>query len=186
MIITVTGKPCSGKGTASKIFCEKYGFDYLCAGDIMRKIAAEQGYENVLDFQQHAPNVKDVDKYIDSQIEEIGKTRIDDNLLIDSRLAWHFAKKSFKVFIDVDIATASERLLYAKRENESVKNIKHAEQILKDRWNEENKRYMELYKTNNTQMKNYDLVVDSTLYTPEQIAEIIYENYEKYLKNAKK
>ena len=78
MIITVTGKPCSGKGAASKILCEKYGFDYLCAGDIMRDIAEQEGYENVLDFQLNSPNVKEVDKFIDNKIAAIGKQRVKD------------------------------------------------------------------------------------------------------------
>ena len=33
MIITITGKPCSGKGTVSKLFCEKYDFKYICTGE---------------------------------------------------------------------------------------------------------------------------------------------------------
>ena len=185
MIITVTGKPCSGKGTASKLFCSKYNFDYVCAGDIMRNIAAKKGYANVLEFQQLDPNVKDVDKFIDNQIADIGTKRVNDNLLIDSRLAWHFAKKSFKVFIDVDITTAGERLLNAHRENESTKNIDHAKQLLTNRWKTENDRYLEIYNIDNTHIENYDLMINSTNLTPEQIADIIYKNYKKFVKNAK-
>ena len=32
MIITITGKPCSGKGTVSKEFCKKYNFEYIGTG----------------------------------------------------------------------------------------------------------------------------------------------------------
>lgn len=183
MIITVTGKPCSGKGVASKILCEKYGFDYLCAGDIMRDVAEQEGYANVLEFQLNSPNVKKVDKIIDDKIAAIGKKRCNDNLLIDSRLAWHFVKKSFKVFVDVDIETACERLILANRKHEQATSKAHAKQLLTNRWNTENERYSELYNTNNTNIKNYDFVIDSTNLTPEQMADMIFEEYQKFAKN---
>lgn len=183
MIITVTGKPCSGKGAASKILCEKYGFDYLCAGDIMRDIAEQEGYENVLDFQLNSPNVKEVDKFIDNKIAAIGKQRVKDNLLIDSRLAWHFVEKSFKVFVDVEIETACERLIAANRKHEQATSKTHAEQLLTNRWNTENERYLELYKTNNTNKNNYDFVIDSTNLSPEQMADMIYKAYQEFEKS---
>ena len=52
MIITITGKPCSGKGTVSKIFCQKYNFEYICTGDMFRELAKSYGYEDVLEFQK--------------------------------------------------------------------------------------------------------------------------------------
>lgn len=183
MIITVTGKPCSGKGAASKILCEKYGFDYLCAGDIMREVAEQEGYANVLEFQLNSPKVKEVDKFIDNKIAMIGKKRAKDNLLIDSRLAWHFVKKSFKVFVDVDIDTACDRLISANRKHEQATSKAHAKQLLTNRWDTENERYLELYTTNNTNMQNYDFVIDSTNLSPEQMADIIFEEYQKFVKN---
>lgn len=180
MIITVTGKPCSGKGAASKIFCEKYGFDYLCAGDIMRDIATQKGYKNVLEFQQYYPHIKDVDKFIDDKIAKISIERMDDNLVIDSRLAWHFAKKSFKVFIDVDLDVASARLLNANREYEKAESLTHAKQLLSDRWNTENSRYKGLYKTDNSNPENYDCVIDSSNLTIQEMADKIYEEYKKF------
>ena len=53
MIITITGKPCSGKGTVSKEFCKKYNFKYLCTGDMFRELAKQYGYSTVLEFQQN-------------------------------------------------------------------------------------------------------------------------------------
>lgn len=182
MIITVTGKPCSGKGAASKIFCEKYGFDYLCAGDIMRDVAKQKGYSSVLEFQQKAPDVVETDNYIDNKIAEIGKQRKNDNLLIDSRLAWHFAGNSFKVFIDVDIDVASERLYNANRPHEKVESIEQAKQKLLDRWKTENDRYQRIYSVSNTRLDQYDLVIDSSKITPEQTADKIYKAYKKVAK----
>ena len=53
MIITITGKPCSGKGTAAKAFCKEYGFEYVCTGDMFRSIAKEMGYKKVITYIQY-------------------------------------------------------------------------------------------------------------------------------------
>lgn len=180
MIITITGKPCSGKGTVSKIFCQKYNFEYLCTGDMFRNLAKSYGYTNVLDFQKDE-RVKEADNIIDTQTENIGKEKLNENLLIDSRLAWHFIPKSFKVFIDVDWDIAGKRLLEANRASEKVDNLNTAIEKLKDRWQEENSRYMLLYKTNNLNTSNYNFVISSSDKTPEEIADAIYNEYKKFM-----
>ena len=85
MIITITGKPCSGKGTVSKVFCKKYNFEYICTGDMFRNLAKSYGYTNVLDFQKDEI-CKEADSIVDTQIENLGKQRLDENILIDSSL----------------------------------------------------------------------------------------------------
>ena len=180
MIITITGKPCSGKGTVSKIFCQKYNFEYICTGDMFRELAKSYGYEDVLEFQKDEV-CKNADKIVDDKTTELGKTSIDKNIVVDSRLAWHFIPASYKVFIDINWKTAGKRLLKANRQNEQAKDLKSAVKKLKDRWQEENSRYLELYQTNNKTRKNYNLVVSSKNKTPEEIADIIYKNYTKHM-----
>ncbi len=181
MIITITGKPCSGKGSISKYLCSKYNFDYVCTGDMFRKLSKQHGYDNILHFQQSHDKIKDIDKIIDNKIEEIGKTRINDNVIIDSRLAWHFIPDSFKVFIDIDWNTAADRLLNSNRDTEKAESRDHAIKILKDRWNTENIRYQELYKIDNNNYNNYDFVINSDK-SIEELSEIIYKEYKKFIK----
>lgn len=184
MLITITGKPCSGKGTAGKLFCKKFNFEYLSAGDMNRALAKEFGFSNVIDLQK-SERIKEVDKIIDSRLVEIGKTRSDDNLLLDSRLAWHFTPKSFKVFIDVDWNIAGERLLNANREMENnCSTIEGAVKILKERWNTENERYTRIYGVNNLDLSKYDFIISSNNKTPEEIVDEIYINYQKFIKNS--
>ena len=180
MIITITGKPCSGKGTVGKLFSEKYNFEYMCTGDIFRHFTKEFGYDNILDFQTNNDKINEIDHMVDNKTTEIGKTRLSENIIFDSRLAWYFIPKSFKVFIDVDWQTAGERLLSANRSNEKVETIDEAIKTLKDRWQAENDRYIELYKTSNLDLSNYDLVISSNNKTPEEIVEEIYNFYIKF------
>lgn len=182
MIITITGKPCSGKGTVAKEFCKQFNFEYICTGDMFRAFAKEFGYSNILDFQQQDSRIKQIDKLVDDKIYEIGKTRSDENIVIDSRLAWHFIPNSFKVFIDVQDNVAGERLMNANRDTEEYKTLDDAIEGLQSRWNLENTRYMELYQTNNLNPANYDFIIDSSNLTPNEIVEQIHLAYENHLK----
>ena len=125
MIISITGKPCSGKGTVSKLFCQKFNFELKSVGDMMRSIASKHGYSSILDFQKNYSNMKEIDNMVDAQTQEFGKNNIKANIVFDSRLAWFFIPESFKVFIDVDWNTAGERLLNAKREHEKAELLSH-------------------------------------------------------------
>jgi len=184
MIITITGKPCSGKGTVSKLFCQKYNFECKSVGDIMRQIAFEHGYNSILEFQQNYEKMHEIDNMVDNETAQFGKTHLNDSIVFDSRLAWHFIPKSFKVFIDIDWDTAGERLISANRESEKVDTKEDAVIKLKQRWQAENDRYTLLYNTNNLNTNNYDFVISSKNKTPEQVADEIYENYLKFMQNA--
>ena len=182
MIITVTGKPCSGKGTVSKLFCEKFGFKYIGTGDIFREYAKKFGFNTITDFQTDE-RIKIIDKLVDDKIYELGQKSLNENIVIDSRPAWHFIPNSFKVFIDIDDNIAGERLLKANRPTEKVQTLNEAIKVLKKRWNDENERYMEQYKVNNLNLNQYDFVVSSNSLTPEEIVDLIYANYKNFIKN---
>jgi cytidylate kinase len=184
MIITITGKPCSGKGTVSKLFCQKYNFKYVCTGDMFREFAKQFGYNSVLEFQQNYNKIEEIDNLIDSKTAEIGKTQANENIVIDSRLAWNFVPNSFKVFIDVDFEVAGERLLGANRQNEKATSIENAVETLKNRWQEENDRYNRIYNINNLNFNNYDYVISSNNLKPEQVATKIHEEYIKFMQKA--
>lgn len=183
MIITITGKPCSGKGTVSKLICSEHNFEYVCTGDMFRSLAKKNGYDSILEFQQNE-DVTKIDYEIDNQIAELGRKKANEDILIDSRLAWHFVPKSFKVFIDIDWKTAGERLLNSKRETEQANNLRHAIHTLKNRWKIENKRYKKIYKIDNLNSKNYDFIISSKDLTPNQVADAIMEAYIDFVQNA--
>ena len=181
MIITITGKPCSGKGTVSKLFCEKYNFEYMCTGDMFRKLCTEQS-KSITEIQENE-DVKNIDKMVDTYIENLGKEKLHENIIIDSRLAWHFIPKSFKVFIDVDWDIAGERLIQTNRETENYSNKNEAIEALKYRWKIENDRYSELYSINNLNPSQYNLYIESNNKSPEELCDIIHNAYINFLNN---
>ena len=149
---------------------------------MFRSIGQEMGYKDILSFNQDSEVVKAVDSMVDNKTKIIGKERLQDNIVFDSRLAWHFIPNSYKVFIDVNIDTAARRLIEAKRNSEKVQSTTDAKHSLQERWSTENNRYQELYQTDNLDLNNYDLVIDSSDKTPEEIADIIHKEYQKIMR----
>ena len=179
MIITMTGKPCSGKSVVIAYLMEKYGFTKFSGGDIFRRIASERGID-VLELNRR--NDTSIDKLVDDEIIAIGKRDIDKNIIFDSRTAWHFIPASFKVFLDIDVEEQINRLVNSGRTTEIV-DLSHddAKKALQERWDLENKRYKELYNFDNTDLSKYDCVVNTSALSVEEVAEKIYSEYLNYL-----
>ena len=117
MNITITGNLGSGKSSIGKILKEK-GYEIVSTGNIFRQLAMDKGL-SVEEFNRQVNEAtrngdRSVDKMIDDTTAKIGRER--DNIMFDSRLAWHFVPDSFKVFVITDINEASRRVF-----NDSVR-----------------------------------------------------------------
>ena len=184
MIVTITGKPCSGKSSIGKVFSERYNFKLMPMGDIFREYAKKLGFGTITKFVDDE-RIKLIDAKVDGRIKSIGKKQLNDNIVFVSRTAWFLIPKSFKVFLDVSIDVAAERLVADKRESEPVKNKREAKLLLTQRWESENSRYQELYNKDNTHLENYDLVILTDNKTVDEIVLEIYNGYKKFLKQNK-
>ena len=113
MILSISGKPGSGKSTVAKSLASHLAMDHVSAGDFMRQMAAERGI-SVLELSAIA-EVDDgaIDREIDDRSRKFGEER--DEFVIDARLAWFFIPRSVKVFLDVSIEVATERIFGDRR-----------------------------------------------------------------------
>ena len=181
MIITMTGKPCSGKSVVIAYLMEKYGFTRFSGGDIYRRVAAERGLD-VLEFNR--VNDYSVDKMVDDEIIKIGERDLEKDIIFDSRTAWFFIPKSFKVFLDIKPDEQIRRLKNSGRTTEKTEiTDEEARKNLDERWTLENERYTKLYGFSNEDLTNFDYVVDTTNLTIEEAAEKIYAKYLEFIKN---
>lgn len=121
-----------------------------------------------------------VDKMIDDTTTKIGEER--DNVVFDSRLAWHFAPKSFKVFIITDIDEASRRVFHdsLRANSESYESQEACKKALINRQKLETVRYQEVYHIDYYDMSNYNLVIDSTNAASAEIAQEILDKMAEY------
>lgn len=182
-IITIAGRPGSGKSTTSKLVASKLGYGHFSSGDLFRAIGKERGLD-VFDANLAAETQKDIDEQVDQRLRDIGAN--DDNLVIDSRMAWHWIPNSFKVFLDLDLEVAAKRIIAnadaARLRHENVpNNSKEYAKVLQGRLNSEARRYKNLYDANPYDVDNYDLVVDTDANSIEGVASRVLEAYQKWL-----
>jgi cytidylate kinase len=185
-IITIAGAAGSGKSSTANLVAKKLGYTRFSSGDFMRKIALELNV-TLNELSTKAETDKSIDHKIDEEVRQIGAGT---KLVIDSRLAFHWIPESFKVYLDLSPEEATERILKDLKVNElrqNSENSKNKEEILEkitSRLESEKKRYLELYNIDYTDKKNYDLVIDTKINNLEQVAEIITEEYKKWLSQA--
>lgn len=175
MYITIAGELGSGKSTIAKLIHEKYGFMLYSTGSIQREIAREHGISTLeLNLQMTNDINNEYDKLIDNKTIEIAQTNRHKDVIFDSRMAWHFVERSFKVYIVVDNYIAAQRVIASNRGNEEhYDDINGAMRALSKRKLIENVRFLQMYHVNNLDYNNYDLIVDSSYISPEQLAEFI-------------
>ncbi|MDR2626531.1 MAG: cytidylate kinase family protein [Dysgonamonadaceae bacterium] len=173
-IITITGDLGSGKSTVSNLLCKQLNYNYIYTGAIQRKIADRYNMTTT-ELNKYSETHPEIDEEIDSTFKALNDS---ENLLVDSRLAWFFIPSSFKVFLKTDLAISAERISNDKeRKSENYASKEEAARNIVERKTSENKRYLELYGADCSNMNNFDLVVDTSFLTPAEAAEIIIREY---------
>jgi cytidylate kinase len=127
----------------------------------MREMAAERGI-SVLELSKIAEDDEEIDRAIDARSATLGGSG--ESLVIDSRLAWHFIPGSVKVFLDVSLEVAAERIFGDRRgsERENV-DLAATMRSTQARAESEALRYRRYYGIDYLDRANYDLVVDTSL-----------------------
>jgi cytidylate kinase len=182
-IITIGGKPGSGKSTISKRLAATLGYKHFSSGDLFRAIAREKNI-SVDAINLLAESDPSIDEAVDAKLRELGET--EDEIIIDSRMAWHWIPHSFKVYLQLDLAIAADRIYNAKnterRESEeTATSVREYHAQLETRLESEAKRYMTLYQQNPYDPDHYDLVVDTYEHNPDQVEEIVLREYRAWL-----
>ena len=97
-IITLTGFPGSGKSSTADAVAEELHYTRFSSGDFMRAMAIKRGV-TLDELQQIAKSDPTIDQEIDQAVRDKGD---EENLVIDSRTAFHWIPESFKVFLKID------------------------------------------------------------------------------------
>jgi cytidylate kinase len=171
--ISITGDLGSGKSTVCKYLKETYGLNVYSIGQIQRSLAQKYNMD-VLAFNKYMESHPEIDEEIDTELTMIG--RRDENMVLDSRMAWHFVPDSFKVYLSVDPDEAARRVMNDQRGNvETYKCHEDARNCLIERKKSESLRYISKYGVDCSDPENYDLIIDATSISAQQVAERIME-----------
>ena len=175
-IISITGDLGSGKSTVSNLLRERLNFDYIYTGKIQREIAGKYNM-TTLELNKYAETHPEIDEEIDAVLKSLNDST---DLIVDSRLAWFFLPESFKIFLKTDVMVSATRISNDnQRGNEKYSSVEEAVNHIIARKNSENKRYMDLYGANCSDLSNFDLVIDTSSLTPEIVADLIIDEYNK-------
>lgn len=182
-IITIAGKPGSGKTTTANLVAQSLSYRRFSSGDFMREIAKSRNV-SLAELQGTATTDRSIDDIVDGKLREIGTTEKD--LVIDSRLAFHWIPQSFKVYLDLDLDLAAKRI-FTHQAEERITNGEHVgtfEEFAKSlttRFLWEQNQYQALYQINPNELSQYDLVIDTANDHAPHIAQLIVDTYTKWL-----
>ena len=168
MLVTISGLPGSGTSTVARLVASALGVERVDGGTVFREMAAERGLD-VNEFSSVAESDPEIDLELDQRLVAHARAG---NLVLESRLAGWIATNeelpAIRVWLDADEEERARRV--AAREG-----IDAAVALAADRAREasERRRYRAYYGIDFDDRSIYDLVIDSTGATPEDIAKSI-------------
>jgi len=180
-IIVMSGDIGSGKSSVATALKQMTGFEVIGTGTIQRTIAKRRGL-TTLELNKISQTDRSIDDEIDTYVVETGKTQ--DNLILDSRLAWHFIPTAFKVFLSVDPVVGAERVFNALRNDENNPSLEVTLENNLKRQAIEDQRFHKLYNVNFRKYGNYDLIIDTSYTSPEVIARKIKDCFDAWLSHS--
>ena len=175
--ITITGSLGSGKSVVSSILKNKLKIEIESVGSLLRQMAYNYGM-STSEFNKYMEEHPELDHELDSFVKEQGQNPIPK--IFDSRLAWHFIPQSYKVYLYVKDEIAAKRVYRDKeRVNEEYEGEDEALYHITERRKSEILRFKTQYNIDLDDFTNYNLIIDTSYSTPEDIANIIIQNYQK-------
>lgn len=174
LIITISGDLGSGKSLLSNALVQRWEADRYSTGVVQRRLAEKMGI-TTLELNRRAETDKSIDDQIDSVFRNLAKTP--KNLVVDSRMAWHFLPQSFKIKLEVHPKVAASRIGNDKsRVGEGdYETLEDVMQAITDRKGSERERFLRYYNVDIEDQKNYDLVVNTTDVPPESVSDLVNE-----------
>jgi cytidylate kinase len=176
--ISITGDPGSGKSTFARTVSERTGFKLITTGNIFRQMAEELGI-SLADLNERAERQAEIDAKVDDFLLSLNDTTED--MVLDSRMAWHFVKKTLKIRLTVDPDVAVARIFRDTADlREKFSSMDQAIDEVSRRKKSEINRYQMLYGVDISDEKNFDLVINTSHKAPEDITDAFERAFAEY------
>lgn len=182
MKITITGSLYSGKSTVARALGEILMYDLFSVGKLQRKLAVEHDM-SITEYNTYISE-HHLDFEIDDRTKKLGMQG--ENFIFDGRMAWNFIPDSFKIYLSVNMEESVNRAMKDDRgKSESYKSREDAREHIKERTDLERKRFRELYGVDIGDTQNYDLVVDTSGMSVEEVIHFTVSKLKEYMNNTK-
>lgn len=182
-IITLSGKPGSGKSSTADRVAELLGYTRYSAGDLVRSMIRKKGL-TLDEFNKMALKNHNLDHQID---EELRNLRNVQDVVIDSRLGFYWIPESFKVYLDLDMEVATARIFKdsvgneLREYSEESSSIEEVQALVQARLQNEVRRFKTLYGVNPYSRNNFDLIINTSRHSPQTVALTVFDTYKKWL-----
>ncbi len=182
MIISISGRPGSGKSTVAKMLAKKLGWPRYYIGGIRRKKAEERGL-TLAEYNKLGETDPATDREVDEYQKHLGETG--DNFIIEGRTSWHFIPHAVKIYLDVDEKEGARRirndLLKKKRAREYKQpvNLTETMKSIKRREKSDVARYKQYYGIDTSDIHHHDFILDTTNLDVAEVFQKVYEYVEK-------
>lgn len=139
------------------------------------------------EYNEKAITDHSLDEMMDEQLRNL---RNHSDIVVDSRLGFYWIPESFKVYLDLDIEDAIKRIhtdasSNAKRREagEDTGDLVDLAVQVRDRMEQEQKRFQAMYHVDPYSLEHFDLVIDTAKQSPKTVALTVYQTYMRWLKS---
>lgn len=185
-IITISGKPGSGKSSTADKVAELLSYTRHSSGDIVRQILKGKGM-TLAEYNEKASNDHDLDAKVD---EELRLLRENKDIVIDSRLGFYWLPESFKVYLDLDLDIATARIFKDSVTNSSRSSVETGSGSLsevtkqvRERMLNEQSRFRQMYGVDPYNTSHFDFVIDTSRQNPQSVAIAVFDAYKDWLES---
>lgn len=179
--ITITGDPGSGKSTFARTVAQRTGFRLITTGNIFRTLAEAKGI-SLAALNELAETQAEIDRQVDDFLVSLNDN--EEDLVLDSRMAWHFVKDSLKIRLTVAPEIAVARIFRDDAAlREKFATLDEATDEVARRRASEIQRYRGLYGVDIGDPGNFDLVIDTSHKAPQDITAAFETAFAAYKKD---
>lgn len=172
MIITFGGHNGSGKTAVSRRVAEAKGYEWVNMGRLFRDYAHDKGV-SLAEAEDLFKTDSDFDIDADREVQRIGEER--DDVVIDARAAFHFVPRSVKVFLSASPDARAARAFKGQRQGELYASVAEAGASIEERMDTFRQRLSDLYGIDIFDPANFDIVVDTSELTEDEVVERVLE-----------
>jgi len=183
-IITISGKPGSGKSSTADKVAELLGYTRHSSGDIVRRILAKRGL-SLAEYNEQAETNHALDQTVDEMLRALRDKK---DIVVDSRLGFYWIPESFKVYLDLDIDVATARIFKDAVTNasrsgagEGIAGLGDVASQVRSRMEDERSRFQDLYRVDPYDPSHFDLVIDTSRHSPQTVALTVFDTYRRWL-----
>jgi len=167
VVITISGKYGTGKDTIGELLSKRIDFKLIKA--TMRRFAKERGLD-ILEFEKlYTKNSDEWDRKLDEWQRNVVKKE-ENSILVSHLSAYVVPDADLKIFL-----TASDEIRFERISKRDKIDSRKVEEYVRERESVFRKRVKRVYGIDYWSPKWYDLIVDTSNLSPEQIVDIIIE-----------